>query len=95
MGMMACHSCRRQCCNPRHLDWGPPSKNFGEDKCRDGTANVGERHGNAKLSEVDVRQIRMLCSNGELTQAEVSVRFGVDPSTISGIHRHRAWTHIP
>jgi len=48
---------------------------------------------NVKLKENEVKQIKMLLSSG-LSQAEVSMRFGVSQSTIYQISSGATWSHI-
>lgn len=53
----------------------------------------GTSHGNAKLTDDDVRQIRKGYSNGE-TQEVLAKRFGTDQTNISRIVRRTAWGHV-
>lgn len=76
---------------PVNLRWALPIEN-NRDMDRHGTRYTGirprgEKHHKAKLTEQDVRSIRLLCSGrrGELT--EIAVRYGMDRSTISDIDR--------
>lgn len=54
----------------------------------------GEQVGGAKLTESDVREIRVSLAEGECTQAELGRRFGVDIATISDIKRGNTWRHV-
>ena len=53
----------------------------------------GERGGNAKLTEADVRAIRDARARGE-SQATLSKRYGVGQTTVSAIVRGRIWRHV-
>lgn len=54
----------------------------------------GERHGAAKLTEKDVREIRRRYAAGGETFASLSDAFRVSPQTISGIVHLRSWRHV-
>jgi len=53
----------------------------------------GERAARAKLTTEQVREIRRLFAGGA-TQADLSRRFSVGPSTISAIVLGRSWLHL-
>lgn len=85
------HSCGRGhfgCVNPKHLRWATRSENC-NDRTIHGTQNRGERCGNAKLTETDVRTIRSL--QGIEDQRELASRFGVTATTIGSIHNRKLW----
>ena len=64
-GMDAVHSCRNKACfYVEHLAWGPPAKNNGEDRRRDGTDNRGARHPLARLTEEQVLSILARSAEG-------------------------------
>lgn len=84
---VVCHN--RACVNPAHLYWGTRLDNS-QDQQADGTANVGERHSRAKLTEADVQLIR---SSGE-RGLDLAQRLGVHDSTISNIRKRKTWTHV-
>lgn len=48
----------------------------------------------AKLSEDDVREIRILYATGEWTQEQLGRKFGVHQTIISAIVRRKTWVHI-
>lgn len=50
----------------------------------------GARHGNAKLTEQDIREIR---SRGGL-QREIAAEFGISQRTVSQIRRLEVWKHV-
>lgn len=62
------------------------------DRRKHGTENIGIKHGMAKISEDDVREIIRL--KGIVTQKELSKRFGIVQSKISAIQRRQLWKHI-
>lgn len=88
----AAHSCGKGhegCCNPWHLDWKTPKQNHADKLVHD-THQRGERHGQSKLSEADVHEIRRLLGDG-MTQAAIARRFRVAASVISHISSGNAW----
>lgn len=81
-GLCVCHHCDNPlCCNPYHLFLGSRADNM-EDAGRKG--RLGQ-----KLTSEDVREIRRLLKQGELTQTGIGELFGVAPSTISNIKAGR------
>lgn len=87
----AAHSCgngREGCVNPRHLRWATPVENQ-SDKVAHGTTYRGERHWSAKLTEVEVKEIRALL--GTMSQAAIARLYGVDPSAVSEIKSGKTW----
>lgn len=83
---MALHRCHnRACCNPLHLYEGTALDNMTD--CIEAGNYVtiyvpGEKHRNAKLTDVQVAEIRRLRAMGH-KQREVAERFGVTASLIS------------
>lgn len=54
----------------------------------------GERARAAKLTEVQVREIRARLVAGE-SQTSVARRYGVTQGAVSQLHRGRTWAHVP
>jgi len=54
----------------------------------------GEANGRAKVTRRDVKRIRKLYKNGDRTQRELAVMFGIGTSTVSNIIRRETWHHI-
>lgn len=67
-----------------NLRWGSPIENQ-EDQYRHGTRVAGERHAQAKLSSVQVVEIRSLYATGKYRQKALGAQFGVCQPTISAI----------
>ena len=59
-----------------------------------GLKGRGERHGNAKLTEEQVREIRRRFDAGGVTQTALAGQYGVSQPLIGGIVRRKTWTHI-
>lgn len=77
-----------------NLIWGTKTENYA-DRHNHGTANNGERHGRAKLTNDKVREIRNLYAAGRATQTQLAEMFGVNQTKISNIVRRESWSHIP
>ncbi len=74
-----------------NLSWETHVDNIGH-KVRHGTAQLGMKHGMAKLSDDNVRQIRRL--RGLITGERLSEMFGVSAAVISKIQLNKLWKHI-
>lgn len=91
---VAAHSCGKGhlgCVNPRHLRWATMAEN-NADMAEHGTVALGERNGQHKLTEDDVREIWKL--RGVVPQRRIAERFAVSPSNIAVIHSGRSWRHV-
>jgi hypothetical protein len=87
---LACHSCGvKRCVNPRHIYWGSAQQNR-DDGRRMGEWPVGSDHGSAKLTEQQVREIRMSAG----TCREIGKRYGVSHTTIERVRNRENWAHV-
>ena len=77
---------------PRNLRWATPQENEA-DKIRHGTALIGERHHQAKLTEVSVLEIRRRRDSGE-PLGTIATDFGVSKECISSITNRKTWRHL-
>lgn len=85
-----------RCWNPDHLAWGTYAENSQDmlDHGRHRTnPAVGERASKARLTEIQVRDIRERLAIGESGRG-LSREYGVAPSAISNINRRLTWRHI-
>lgn len=80
------------CFNRRHVSWKSHADNI-EDRKRDGTNPVGVRHGLARLTDNDVREIRRLQASGEMGK-DIAARFGISRGAVSNIVNRKRWTHV-
>ena len=77
---------------PENLCWGTRTENTA-DKRRHGTMARGERNGMAKLTEVNVIEIRKLLAQG-MPQQKIANHFGVDRKTIWELMMRICWAHV-
>lgn len=91
-GICVCHTCdSRLCVNPRHLFLGTQAENIADMVSKKRlVAPSGPNHGNALLTNDDVRAIRAHAP-GYGAIVELSARFGVCKSTIHGIRRGKTY----
>ena len=82
---------RDNCCL-EYLSLGTHKDNM-QDKLRDGTDNIGEKHWKAKLTEVQVKYIKARLADG-MFQRSLALLFGVARITISDIARGKLWSHV-
>lgn len=91
-GLHVLHRCDNPpCVNPAHLFLGTHLEN-NADKIRKGRQQRGERHGIAKLTDADARDIRQSHSRGE-SAGSIARRLGVCHSTVDDVVRGATWTH--
>jgi hypothetical protein len=94
VGEVARHSCDNTACiNPAHLSWGTQVDNMQDTVQRSrGNHARGARHGRAKLTDNQVKEIRMRAASGGVgTKAALSREFGVSDSQISHICNGKVW----
>ena len=102
-GMLVCHHCDvRNCIRPDHLFVGTEKDNT-DDMVSKGRAlfqtdperlrQQGSKHGESKLTEEQVIEIRRLRAEGK-RQWEIAQQFGVTRGLIGHIVRRQAWAHV-
>lgn len=77
---------------PGNLRYGTYAENS-SDSARHGTMAAGENHGNAKLCDDDVREIRQLLSV-KTNQREIARRFSISPASVANINSGLTWSHL-
>jgi len=94
-GIHVCHRCDvRRCVNPAHLFLGTNADNV-RDKVSKGRQSRlrGSHHGRAKLTEHDVRIIKMLLNLG-VQSKRLATLYGVSKSGIGFIKTGQHWAHV-
>lgn len=92
-GCEVCHIDGRRTNNSlSNIRYGTRKENYA-DSVVHGTNSAGERHGMAKLSEEDVRNIRRGIDAG-ITQAMLSKLYGVSTSCVNCIAKGTTWKQI-
>lgn len=91
-GLQVLHACDNTVCvNPNHLFLGTNLDNMRDKaKKKRGNAPRGERHGNHKLTEKQVLEIRELSKNN--SQIKIASMFGVSSKHISDILNFKKWS---
>ena len=95
IGMLVCHSCdNRKCVNPEHLFLGTNEDNMKDmiNKKRAKYAS-GEKAGSSKLTNEDVKDIRLAYDNNETTR-QIAKKYNMNHSTIWNIVSGKTWKHI-
>lgn len=95
-GMLVCHRCDNPACfRPSHLFLGTSLDN-NHDMWSKGRANppLGERAGNSKITEEQVRLIRSRHSVGGVTQRQLAQEFGIGYKAVCKIIHNQRWKHV-
>jgi len=93
-GMGVLHRCDNPpCCNPAHLFLGTDADNS-HDCIEKGRNARGERGGKAKLSELDVQDLRQLYASGMSFQ-RLAPLYGVSVRTVRAVVNRETWKHVP
>lgn len=89
----ACHHCDNPACiHPDHLYPGDFQSNS-DDKMNRGKSMIGKDNGRAKLTEIDVRNIR--AKHGEAANlSDLSRSYGVTATAIRHIINGKNWRHV-
>lgn len=91
-GLVVCHKCDVRCCvNPDHLFVGSTADNNADMMAKGRhRAAFGEKHVRARLTEMDVCEIR---TSGE-TSDVLALKYGVSPGTVRRARRGESWRHV-
>jgi predicted XRE-type DNA-binding protein len=76
-----------------NLSWNTFSTNQ-KDRVKHGTSNRGERCGTAKLTNLQVAEIRKLLKEKHITQKDIAKIYGVSNPIISRINTGKIWRYI-
>lgn len=92
-GLVGCHNNGISTDNRvENLRWDTYKSNS-KDQQTHGTLACGERNGNSKLSEGDIKVIFKLKNDG-IESKEIAKQYGVSPSNICCILRRKTWKHV-
>ena len=87
-GKVIRHKCDNPLCiNPEHLTIGSHTDNMRDRDER-------ERHGKAKLTHEEVREIRRLDESGQYRRVQIARMFNIDPRTVSSLCNYHHWKHV-
>lgn len=106
--LSVCHRCDNPpCCNPSHLFSGTQADNMADCSAkgrvpsgansslsRNKKRAKGEDNGLSKLTEHQVREIRLLCATSGKSKRSIARRFGVTDVLIGQIVRGKIWKHV-
>lgn len=93
-GLVVMHSCDNpSCINPAHLSAKTQKDNLADSKSKD-RFQLGEKHYNSKLTEVDVIKIKNFLKEDKLTCRQIGRIFRVHRITIYNIKTNRTWAHV-
>ncbi len=93
-GLLVCHHCDCPSCqNPHHLFIGNHVDNM-HDRDHKNRQACGERQGNARYTEQEIRNIRSRYAAGGISQYALARAYGMDQSTVSSVVRRKLWAHV-
>jgi len=91
-----CHRCdNRKCVNPAHLFLGSALDNSRDRAEKKRNRNQsGEKNNLSKLTETQVREIRIKYANGDGSQSQLALKYGISQTAIGKIVRREMWSHL-
>jgi len=98
-----CHRCDNPpCCNPAHLFVGSRldnnrdmvSKGRHAATMRPGYHKIGEKHGCAKLTDRQAKEIAETYAKGGISQRKLADQYGVSQRTVAKIVLGIGWKHV-
>jgi|ERR1700734_88650 len=95
-GLFVLHTCdNRACLNPDHLYVGTHEDNMKDRSTRNRQArHIGSTNGLSVLTEIKVKEIKLLFREGKLSNREIAEEYDVGMSTIANIRIGRTWRHV-
>lgn len=93
-GLYVCHRCDNpSCVNPAHLFPGTHQDNM-DDRTSNGRQPRGEDHATSKLTEKQVREIRLLYATGTGSYRGLGRLYGIGPTGIRRVVNRVTWKHV-
>ncbi len=97
-GLCVLHKCDRGiCCNPKHHFLGTRVDNAADRDAKgrgNGGGKPGMGCGHAKLTDSDVKEIRLLASQG-MSQSTIARKFDITQGNVSCIVLRKSWKNVP
>lgn len=94
VGLPICHRCdNRACVRPTHLYRGTKADNV-RDAVSRGRNTYGERVGTAKLTVLQVREMRARYARGGVTEKRLAEEYGISPSQAGAIVTGKNWRKV-
>jgi hypothetical protein len=92
--LLVCHKCDNpMCCNPDHLFLGTSVDN-NSDMANKNRSAYGSKNGNSKLTEEDVKKIKVLLREGVYSCKEIFTLFNISKSTLYNIRNNKIWKRV-
>jgi hypothetical protein len=92
------HKCdNRKCCNPSHLFTGTNADNIADRVSKNRSKSKpqpGELNGMAKLSTVDIIDIRRIYAQGGISQSKLAKMYNTQQSNISRVVNNKRWASL-
>lgn len=95
-GLWVLHRCDNPTCvNPKHLFLGTRQDNIDDMVAKGRRANtIGENNPRCKITANQVREIRSRYAKTKISQRELASEYGIKPTQLSRIIRHKTWKEI-
>lgn len=98
--LFVCHDCDNpSCCNPHHLFLGTDALNkadmYSKGRWRRPPVHAGEANNKAKVTEDDVRAIRLRLAEPRWGEtAAISREYGLSRAAVFNIRTRKTWAHV-
>lgn len=94
-GLCVLHKCdNRRCVRPSHLFLGTHQDNTDDMRKKGRRTQRGETHGRAKVTEMQVLEMRRIYKAGGVTQTALAKKYGLHPVYLHQILVGNAWAHL-